>query len=262
MPNVGPIDGCRIAIVARLPMCRNPCPSPTVVVVLPSPSGVGVIALTTTYLAVGRSASSSIASSLIFITCSPYGSSRCMPRPTSLAMSSTGFSCAPRAISRSLGNAIPGLLDSGGFESVDLYVKLGARGEQGVEQVLAGGSLTVQEVGTGAAHVVADDVGGQRDDGGPERGTVRRDAVRQVDSADLGKDARRGRSVKPDQCPAMGQIDPGDGLAGGLCGGLLQHRLQRAGLAGGRQQQPLPRSRAHDEGAVGVSCRPAERHAK
>ena len=53
MPNVGPIDGCRIATVARLPMCLNPCPRPTVVVVLPSPSGVGVIALTTTYLAVG-----------------------------------------------------------------------------------------------------------------------------------------------------------------------------------------------------------------
>ncbi len=71
MPNVGPMDGCRIAIVARLPMCLNPWPSPTVVVVLPSPSGVGVIALTTTYLAVGRSASSAIASSLTFITSSP-----------------------------------------------------------------------------------------------------------------------------------------------------------------------------------------------
>src|SRR5215467_10228374 len=43
MPKVGPMDGCRIATVARLPMCRNPCPSPTVVVVLPSPSGVGLI---------------------------------------------------------------------------------------------------------------------------------------------------------------------------------------------------------------------------
>ena len=71
MPNVGPIDGCRIVTVARLPMWRNPWPSPTVVVVFPSPSGVGVIAVTTTYFAFGRSASSSIAASLIFTTLSP-----------------------------------------------------------------------------------------------------------------------------------------------------------------------------------------------
>ena len=45
-----------------LPMCFIAWPSPTVVVVLPSPSGVGVIAVTTTYFAFGRSASSSIAS--------------------------------------------------------------------------------------------------------------------------------------------------------------------------------------------------------
>ena len=71
MPNVGPIDGCRIVTVARLPMWRNPWPSPTVVVVFPSPSGVGVIAVTTTYFAFGRSASSSIAASLTFTTLSP-----------------------------------------------------------------------------------------------------------------------------------------------------------------------------------------------
>src|SRR6266516_3144367 len=228
IPNVGPIEACLSAIVARLPMCRIAWPRPTVVVVLPSPSGVGVIAVSTMYFALGSSSSSSIADSLIFTTCSPYGSSRCMPRPTSLAMSSTGFRCAPRAISRSLGNAMPGLLDSRGFESVDFNGELGARGEQGVEQVLAGGSLAVQEVVTGAAKVVADYVGSQRGDRGPERCAVRRNAVRQLDSADLGKHAGPGRSVKPDQCPAVGEIDPGDGLGGGLRGGLLQHRLQRA----------------------------------
>src|SRR5262249_24865456 len=258
MPNVGPIDGCRIAIVARLPMCRNPCPSPTVVVVLPSPSGVGVLALTTTYLAVRRSASSSIASSLIFITCSPYGSSRCRPRPISPAMSSTGFRCAPRAISRSVGNAMSVLLDSGGFESVDLNGELGARGEHGVEQVLAGGSLAMLEVTGGTAHVVAEDVGGQRGDGGPKSGTVRRDAVRQVDPAHLGKHTGRGRSAEPDQCAAMGEIDPGDRLAGGLRGGLRQPGLHRAGLARGCQEQPLSRSRPHDQCAVGPACRPRQ----
>ena len=49
-------------------MCFIAWPSPTVVVVLPSPSGVGVIAVTTTYFAFGRSASSSIASRRILAT--------------------------------------------------------------------------------------------------------------------------------------------------------------------------------------------------
>ena len=44
-----------MAIVAFLPMWRNAMPRPIVVVVLPSPSGVGVMAVTTTYLAFGRS---------------------------------------------------------------------------------------------------------------------------------------------------------------------------------------------------------------
>ena len=51
-------------MTAFLPMCFIAWPRPTVVVVLPSPSGVGVMAVTTTYLAFGRSLSSSIASRL------------------------------------------------------------------------------------------------------------------------------------------------------------------------------------------------------
>src|SRR5206468_2879330 len=70
----------------------------------PSPSGVGVIAGTTTYLAFGRPASSSIASSLIFATSCPYGSSRCGPMPIIAAISGIGSSFARRAISRSFGN--------------------------------------------------------------------------------------------------------------------------------------------------------------
>ena len=71
IPNVGPIDGWRMAIVAFLPMWRKAWPNPTVVVVFPSPSGVGVTAETTTYRAVGRSASSSMASSFTLATESP-----------------------------------------------------------------------------------------------------------------------------------------------------------------------------------------------
>jgi hypothetical protein len=49
------MEGWRMATVAVRSMWRNACPSPTVVVVFPSPSGVGVIAVTTTYVASGRS---------------------------------------------------------------------------------------------------------------------------------------------------------------------------------------------------------------
>ena len=141
MPNVGPIDGCRIATVARLPMCLKPWPSPTVVVVLPSPSGVGVIAVTTTYFAVGASARSSIASSLIFMTSPPYGSSRRTGRPISAAMSSSGLSDAPRAISRSEGKAMTGLQGqrTGEMGQPSISMPNSPAGvEQGVEEVLAG----------------------------------------------------------------------------------------------------------------------------
>src|SRR6266699_3428039 len=104
MPNVGPIEGWRMATIAGRPICASAWPRPTVVVVLPSPSGVGVIAETTTYLAFGRPASSSIASSLIFATSWPYGSSRCCPMPIIAAISGIGSSFARRAISRSFGN--------------------------------------------------------------------------------------------------------------------------------------------------------------
>ncbi len=81
-------------MTAFLPMCFIAWPRPTVVVVLPSPSGVGVMAVTTTYLAFGRSASSSMASSLILASSSPYGSSRCGPMPIMLAISGNGFAVA------------------------------------------------------------------------------------------------------------------------------------------------------------------------
>src|SRR5438552_5057813 len=105
MPNVGPIEGWRIATVERLPICDRACPRPTVVVVLPSPSGVGVIAETTTYLAMGRPLNSSIASSLIFATSCPYGSRRCGPMPILAATSGIGSKRAWRAICRSVGNS-------------------------------------------------------------------------------------------------------------------------------------------------------------
>jgi hypothetical protein len=79
MPKVGPIEGCRIAIVAVLPMWLNAWPRPTVVVVLPSPSGVGRDGADDDVLARGLLDSSSIASSLILATPAPYGSSRWLP---------------------------------------------------------------------------------------------------------------------------------------------------------------------------------------
>src|SRR2546428_14063140 len=76
MPNVGPMEGWRMATTARFPMWPSASPRPTVVVVLPSPRGVGVIAETTTYFARGLPLSPSIAWSLIFGTSCPYGSGR------------------------------------------------------------------------------------------------------------------------------------------------------------------------------------------
>src|SRR5918992_3691636 len=71
IPKVGPMAGWRMATVALLPMWGKACPGATVVVGLPSPRGVGVMADTTTYLALGLSANSSIASSFILATESP-----------------------------------------------------------------------------------------------------------------------------------------------------------------------------------------------
>ena len=59
IPKTGPSDGSRSAIIAFLPMRLSASPRPTVVVVLPSPAGVGLIAVTSTSLPSGRSASDS-----------------------------------------------------------------------------------------------------------------------------------------------------------------------------------------------------------
>ena len=75
------------------------------VVVLPSPSGVGVTAVTTTYLALGRSDSASMASRLILATYSPYGSISQGGIPISAAISAIGLSVACREISSALGIA-------------------------------------------------------------------------------------------------------------------------------------------------------------
>src|SRR5437773_4509767 len=187
MPHVGPIDGCLIAAVARFPMCLNPCPRPTVVVVLPSPSGVGVIALTTTYRAVGWLASSAMASSLIFLTSSPCGSSRRDGMPIASAMSSSGFRAAPRAISRSLGKTMVLLFsdsDTRQAEAVDADAERLARADQRAEQVLARRPLAVQQVrphpGLVDPDVVPDDVGGHPGHRRAQRRPVRGHVVVQV----------------------------------------------------------------------------------
>ncbi len=98
-------------------MWLSPCASPTDVVDLPSPSGVGVIAVTTTYLPRGRSASRRrIASSVTLAFVGPYSSSSPSAMPRSRATSTIGRGVTDRAISRSDGKLI-GLLDwSGGAE--------------------------------------------------------------------------------------------------------------------------------------------------
>src|ERR1035437_11065140 len=106
MPNVGPIEACRMETVACLPMTAMAWPRPMAVVVLPSPSGVGVTAVTTTYFALGRSASAAMAARSILATCSPYGSVSQGGIPISAAISATGLSVACRGISSAVGMAI------------------------------------------------------------------------------------------------------------------------------------------------------------
>ena len=48
MPKLGPSDGSRRQITARVPMRFSASPRPTVVVVLPSPAGVGLMPVTST----------------------------------------------------------------------------------------------------------------------------------------------------------------------------------------------------------------------
>ena len=95
---------------AFLPMWLSPCASPTEVVDLPSPSGVGVIAVTSTYLPRGRSASSrSIAARVTLALVGPYSSSSPSAIPRSCATSMIGRGVTDRAMSRSDGKLI-GLL--------------------------------------------------------------------------------------------------------------------------------------------------------
>src|SRR5262245_40497114 len=97
-------------IAALCPTTFRPWPSPTVVVDLPSPSGVGVIAVTTTYLPRGRSASTRrIASSVTLAFDRPYSSISSSRSPRSVATSAMGRGVTERAISRSVGNVIESL---------------------------------------------------------------------------------------------------------------------------------------------------------
>src|SRR5271157_74310 len=86
------------------PRCTpSACERPTVVVVLPSPSGVGVMAVTSTYLPLGRFARRSKISSLTLALYGPYSSSSSGRMPSSSATCVIGFSLASCAISISEG---------------------------------------------------------------------------------------------------------------------------------------------------------------
>src|SRR6266536_6116061 len=160
-------------------------------------------------------------------------------------MSSRGFSRALRAMSRSVGTAITyDSSYSGVLQAVYLDAELGARAQQHVEQVLAGGPLAVQQVGAGGK-VVADHVGGEAGDRVPERRAVRRDVIRQVYAAELADRAGRPGSGEPDQCPAVGEIHPRHWLVTGLRGDLVQSGGQRRGVTGRPQQEPLAGPRSH-----------------
>ena len=116
---------------ALRPIWLRPWARPTVVVDLPSPSGVGVIAVTTTYLPRGRSASRRrIASSVTLAFVGPYSSSSSSAIPRSRAISTIGRGVTERAISRSDGNDI----DSSAGHGLIVRLALGGADEVGQQQ--------------------------------------------------------------------------------------------------------------------------------
>src|SRR6185295_31026 len=131
---------------ARWPIWLSPWARPTVVVDFPSPRGVGVMAVTTTYLPRGRSASRRVmASNVSLAFVGPYSSSSSGRLPSSAAMSAIGRGLTPRAISRSDGKLID-LLERGGSA-------LGGRGRFGRGHLAFGGADQVgqqQRIGQGA----------------------------------------------------------------------------------------------------------------
>ncbi|MBF8289963.1 MAG: hypothetical protein HW391_931 [Chloroflexi bacterium] len=107
IPNTGPRLGWRMQTAALRPIRLRPWARPTVVVLLPSPRGVGLMAVTTTYLPRGRSASSrSIAERRILALVKPYGSTSSSRSPRSRATSMIGRGVTDRAMSRSDGKVI------------------------------------------------------------------------------------------------------------------------------------------------------------
>src|SRR5215212_4284313 len=246
MPNTGPIEAWRTATVAVLPMCLKACPRPTVVVVFPSPRGVGVMAETTTYLALGMSASSSIASSFILATPSPYGSRRCSPMPICAAISPSGSSFACRATCRFFGNVMLSLgsLVFGGSEPVDLDAELVSGVQQGVEEVLARGPLAMQQVRSLAVQVVTYDVGDELRDRTAEGRPVGCHFLGEVDAAHLRQQVRRPRAGNPYERPPVRYVED-------AYQSLIRHPfhapcdlLTRSWRG---EQQPLARARADDE---------------
>src|SRR5690606_16519826 len=120
IPKVGPIEGWRNVSTDVRPMWFNPWASPTAVVVLPSPSGVGVMAVITTYFAIGRSAIVLTTDGSILATWRPYGTRYSSSIPSWAAISTGGRRVADWAISRSEGRV-------GGDTDVIIALSLSAR---------------------------------------------------------------------------------------------------------------------------------------
>src|SRR2546430_3117408 len=245
MPNVGPIDGWRMATMARLPMWPSASPRPTVVVVLPSPRGVGVMAETTTYFAFGRSFSSSIASSLILATSLPYGSSRCVPMPILAAMSGIGWSRARRAMSRSLGNVVAAMVPS-------FYLCVEAGGHLATPSLCRLDLVECEDVHAGHAPVRLRQVGQQRAHEAPGLVAARPEHAcqprrmaaekpRRVGDADAGRHAQEAHRIR---YPVHPDVD-------WQLHAATPHAVDPS-LDGGRGKAQVARS---EERRVGKECR-------
>ena len=138
-----------------------------------------------------------------------------------------------------------------------LDAELGAGVDQRLGQISTGRALAVQEIAGHPVLVISDDIGHQTSYRRPERGTVGRDVIGEVDTADLREQVRAARPGQPDQRPTVGEIDHRGECVAGLRLGLESGSDVGGGCLLG-EHQPLPRAGSHDQAGVGPPGRTGE----
>ncbi|MGO8876648.1 MAG: hypothetical protein ACLQNG_12900 [Acidimicrobiales bacterium] len=155
--------------------------------------------------------------------------------------------------------------------SIDVDAELPTHLEQGVEQVLAGGAVAVQQVGTEAVDVITDDVADDASDRAAEGGAGRGGLVGQVDGTHPREELGRIGTRKAEEDTGVGDVDDRYEAAGsGVTTVRGRDGLQERGTpAGRREEEPLIGARSDHEahplpasGSEGASERCCRRRAE